>query len=384
MLLLTVDVSQLILFIVGAAVYVLVMWDVLKTTLSLHGSGPLTNLIVNGTNYLISAPPAKFGEDTNASAVMYFFARYSGLLLTSILFAMWFVGLTLSLTLVLASTADSITQISEGAGVDLLERLYFVAASVTTAGFGDYVPSDNAWRLFTILTASSGLVVTSLGISYVINLIDAVVNQRQLARSIVNHGTTPADILAAFYDGHTFTPFGSSLQSVGDSILLHVQHHLAYPMCHYIRADDNRNCLPAALAVFDETLTVLLYEVPVEYQPNRGNLLLARRAVSAYLENLRDIYVDEAGETPPWPELTFLMTEWQIVPASRERHVSPDEREALRHRRRLLRAAVQSQGLSWDKLVDSLKHAPNEQLDAELIGLNERGKTSKTFEHEVR
>lgn len=356
----------------GAVVYGTVMWDVLKTTLSLHGAGPLTNLIVDGANRLIAAPPAKFGEDTNRHPVVYYFARYSALLLTSILFVAWFVGLTLSLTLVLASAPDSITQSSPGVGVDLLERLYFVAASVTTAGFGDYVPSGNAWRLFTILTATSGLIVTTLGISYVINLIGAVVTQRQLARSILNLGTTPADILAAFYDGKRFMPFGDSLQTIGDSILLHVQHHLAYPMWHYIRADDNRNCLPAALAVFDETLTVLLYEVPKEVQPNLGHLFLARRAVSAYLENLRDIYVDEADETPPWPELTFLMTQWQIVPAARARAVSAVEREAIRHRRRLLRAAVQSQGLSWDNLVESLQVAPEERLDAELVSLYAR------------
>ncbi len=367
-----VDISQVTLFTLGFAIYALVMWDVLKTTLSLHGSGPLTNLIVGATNKLISAPPAKFGEDTNRSAVVFFFARYSGLLLTSILFVMWFVGLTVSLTLVLASTADSVTQNTDGSGVDLFERLYFVAASVTTAGFGDYVPNGNGWRFFTIVTATSGLIVTTLGISYVINLIGAVVNQRQLARSIVNLGTTPTDILSAFYDTQGFAPFGDSLQSIGDSILLHVQHHLAYPMCHYVRADDNRNCLPAALAVFDETLTVLLYEVPKVYQPNLGHLFLARRAVSAYLENLRDIYIDEADEAPPWPELTFLMTKWRIVPAGRERDLSENERESIRHRRRLLRAAVQSQGLSWDNLVESLRGAPDESLDAAFVPLFER------------
>ena len=367
-----VEVMQVVSLAIGVAVYGLVMWDVLKTTLSLHGSGPLTNLIMEGTNRLIAAPPAKFGEDTNRSALVAFFARYSGLLLTSAMFAMWFVGLTLGLTLVLASTPGSVTQSTAGTGVDFLERLYFVAASVTTAGFGDYVPSGNAWRLFTILTAASGLIVTSLGISYVISIIGAVVDQRQLARSIINLGTTPADILTAFYDGEDFAPFGDPLQSIGDAILTHVQHHLAYPMCHYIRADDNRNCLPAALAVFDETLTILLYEVPHAYQPNLGHLLLARRAVSAYLENLRDIYVEEADEAPAWPDLTFLMTRWEIVPASRERDVSLDEREALRRRRRLLRAAVQSQGLSWERLVDSLRDAPDEALDAELMRLGGR------------
>ena len=355
--------------ILGLGIYLLVMADVLKTTISMHGGGPLTNVIMRATNRLIAAPPAKFGVDTYGHSGIRLFARYSALLLTSVLFVVWFVGLAAGLTIALASVPGGIQQETTGYGVGFLERLYFVSASVTTAGFGDYVPSNNLWRMFTILTATSGLIVTSLGISYVINLVGAVVEQRRLARSITNLGTSPATVLAAFYDGQSFAPFGDSLQSIGDAILGHVQRHLAYPMCHYIRADDNRDCLPAALAVFDETLTVLLYNVPEELQPNLGHMILARRAVSAYLENLRDIYIAAADKPPAWPDLSFLMVGWEITPTGRERDLDPSERDSLRRRRALLLAAVQSQGLRWEGLVDSLRQAPEEPLDADLLVL---------------
>lgn len=356
-------------FITGLAVYALVMWDVLKTTISMHGGGPLTNAIVKVANYLISAPPAKFDEDTNGSLRVRFFARYSALILTCALFATWFFGLALGLTLALASAPGGITESSGVGEITFLEQLYFISASVTTAGFGDYIPTSDAWRGYTILTAASGLVVTSLGISYVINLVGAVLDQRRLARSIVDLGSSQRDILAAFYDGESFAPFGNTLQSLADNVLGHVERHLAYPMIHYVRANDNRDCLPAAIALLDETLTVLLYSVPRERQPNLGTLFMARRALTAYLENLRDIYIDDTQTAPPWPDLAFLLSLWQIVPEQRERAVSPDQREALRRRRTLVRAAVQSQGLSWDGLVHSLRSEPDEALDASLLAL---------------
>ena len=364
------DTYSILALAIGAFVYGLVMWDVLKTTLSMHGGGPLTEWVMRQANRLIAAPPAKFGVNTNADSGAQLFARYSGLLLTSLLFFVWFTGLTLALTLALGSEADSITE-SNGLGrITWLERLYFVAASVTTAGFGDFVPHGNVWRMYTILTAASGLIVTSLGISYVINLVGAVTAQRQLARSIASLGTHPGHALAAFWNGEDFKAYGGTLQSIAEAIFGHVQRHLAYPMCHYVRAGDNRDCLPAALAVFDETLTVILYEVPTEYQPNLGNLLLARRAVSAYLERLRVIYVDAADEPPAWPDASFLTTHWGITPARRARGLSAEARGALTRRRALLRAAVQSQGLTWDKLVDSLRASADEPLDADLLEIS--------------
>lgn len=296
------------------------------------------------------------------------FARYSNLVLTSSLFIAWFLGLALSLTLVLTGSPATISNVSKsGSEAGHAERLYYIIATVTTAGFGDSRPVSATGRLFTILTALSGLIVTSLGISYVINLVRAVIDQRQLARAITNLGARPRDFLAAHWDGETFGALTRSIGAIATAILTQAQNHLAYPMLHYVRPDDDRDSLPVALALLDETMTVLIYNVPAAAQPQPAEVLAARRAVTVYLDSLRSAFVSRAEEVPPWPEVDFLRERYGFVPVAQANRATANELAGLERRRALLHAAVLSQGLSWELVTGGLNDANGRLLDGNLL-----------------
>ncbi len=364
--------AEIIILVLGIALYALVMIDVFMTTLSMHGGGPLTTVVTRFVNMLVSfnidaARTSKNGEKEHKLS---YFARYSHMFLTLSLFGTWFFGLTVAMTLVLSSDPSSVAlaNASEQGSV-WLNRLYFVGASLTTAGFGDFVPQGVKWQIFTVIMAISGLVVSSLGIAYVVNLVSAVVAQRKLSRAISNLGSTPAEILAGQYHNGNFSEFGAVCHALADDLLMHTGRHMAYPMIHYVHAVDNRECLPVAIAALDDAMSILVFNVPKPAQPTFASLLALRRAVTAYLESLDETYLTDLPEEPAWPEINFIAQHWTLIPEQRQLNLDEDERQQLSKRRRLLRAAVQSRGLVWDKMKDYLKAPKEESLDADLLAL---------------
>ena len=363
------SITSLLLIGFGVVVYVVTMWDVLKTTLSMHGGGPLTTWLMRSIDYVIARSTDKEPHGTPRGL-----SRYSNLALTVTLFVMWFSGLLFAATALLSSSAESVTQVSEAnQGPAWLNKLYFVGASLTTAGFGDFVPDGVWWQLLTMLVATSGLVVSSLGISYVVSIVSAVAAQRTLARRITNLGREPADILGLYHRDGGFAALGGAFEGLAAALITHTQRHLAYPAIHYVRADDDRDCLPAAIALLDETLTVLLYEVPTPALPPLPELMNLRRAITAYLESLESGFVRElTAEEPDWPRVDFLAEDFDLPRARRAERCASDEHDRLKLRRRLLRAAVDSQGLDWDRLAEYLETPSEDWLDGDAAASTRR------------
>ena len=351
----------------GLAMYLTVMADVFITTISLHGGGPLTTWLLRLSHRLL-ASSAGGGHPNAYARLVNGFARYSNLLLTLTLFLAWFGLLLLSLTFLLLLAPDAISGSGSEAVPTIWQRLYFAGASITTAGFGDYVPGTTRWQFFTVLMATSGLVVSSLGVAYVINICGAALQQRRAARHITNCGTTVPSFLAAGWTGKDFTNLEPMLSSITADILEHTENHLAYPLVHYVRTDDIRDSLPSSIAVADEALTVLLLDVPQGLHPNPALVLGLRRAITAYLESINTVYIvdgpSNAG-TPEYPSVEFLSRFWEITPRRGLLQLSDEERDGLERRRCLLHSVVESQGRTWEEALLQAK-PPEESYDVSL------------------
>ena len=355
------NVSAALLFAAGATVYALTMWDTVKTTLSMHGGGPLTMAVTRG----IDAAIARTGDKAPDAAPTWV-ARYSNLLLTVALFTTWFGGLLGAAFLLMTAGEAAGYVLTDGSWLD---RVYNVGASLTRAGFAGLIPEGAYGKGLTFLVATSGLLVTSLGISYVVSLVSAVSAQRALAREITNLGRDPRDLLRLHFDGEGFGVLATTMGSIPNALITHTQRHLAYPAVHYVRADDDRDCLPAAVALLDETLTILLYEVPAEALPPHAPLLALRRAVTSYLESLHSGFALAVPPTPPWPEVSFLYSDFGILPEGRTRGLDAEAQARLERRRSLLRAAVASQGIEWARRWEHLQYPAEDRLDGDVAVL---------------
>lgn len=67
-------------------------------------------------------------------------------------------------------------------------RLYFVAQAMFTMGNGDFYPSTQVWQVAASLTTASGMLLVTLGVSYVISVLDGVTGRRSFANSVMGVG----------------------------------------------------------------------------------------------------------------------------------------------------------------------------------------------------
>lgn len=91
------------------------------------------------------------------------------------------------------------------APADLGTRLYYAGFTVFTLGIGDYVPGNDFWRVTTAIGTLHGLVLVTLGITYLLNVVGAVVARRQTATRIAALGYTAAEIVDQGWTGSEFS-----------------------------------------------------------------------------------------------------------------------------------------------------------------------------------
>jgi hypothetical protein len=109
----------------------------------------------------------------------------------------------------------------------------------------------------------------TLGITYLLQVITAVTEKRQLAAVIQALGATPTDVVVAAWRSGSWRGLEQHLISLTAPLDLLTQHHLAYPVLHFFYSQDQRVGLPPAIALLDETLFLLQHAIVPPHGPNR-------------------------------------------------------------------------------------------------------------------
>ncbi|MDG4832511.1 potassium channel family protein [Solwaraspora sp. WMMD1047] len=137
-------------------------------------------------------------------------------------------------------------------------RFYFAGFSIFTLGVGDYVPGTASAQIATNFAVLSGLFLITLGITYLMQVVSAVVDKRTIAGHIAALGTDPVDILRRNWDGTRFSPmFEQHLTSLTPEVIRLGERHLAYPVLHYFHAETRTKAAPAGLTVLDGVVLIL-------------------------------------------------------------------------------------------------------------------------------
>jgi hypothetical protein len=280
---------------VGLAVLVLVVVDVLWTTLWVDGgAGPVSAWLIPG----IWEGIRKLGGRRSRALSL------AGPVILTATLATWVVLLWGGWTLVFGAGADALVNARDDTPVTWVNRLYFVAYTMFTMGNGDFYPPAGAWQVAASLTTASGMLVVTMGVSYVFSVLSAVTQKRSFASSVTGLGDRAAAIVETGWepDEH-FRGLDLSLNSLASQLDTLATQHKAYPILHYYHSEEAAQSSAMAVATFDEALTVLLYGVGRDAQPNRALVANARSAVDNYLETLTESFFDPAEEAPEPPDL---------------------------------------------------------------------------------
>lgn len=278
-----------VFYLAGAIVTLMTITDLIWTTLWVDGgAGPLSNRLARGIWWMSKRMTRK--EKGLISAV--------GPLILILTLLAWGMLLWLGLALFFTGDPDSIVKTTFEGPVSWYERLYFSGFTLFTLGVGDYSPQPGFWQLITAFNSGLGLMLLTLGASYVISVISAVVKKRALARTITGLGTTSSDILKNSWNGDNFHQLDLILMTVSSQITELTQQHQAFPLLHFYHSRKAEESSAVSIALLDNALSVLHCGVNDTSVYNATLVREARSSIKTYLDTMDRALINESDREP--------------------------------------------------------------------------------------
>ena len=330
---------MVILSVLGA---ILVVWTIVElgmTTLTARGAGPLTSRGMQRIWQLALLCPGS-GERRHA------LLSFAGPVILAITALTWFLGLWIGWWLIFLGGDGVIVGAQNKMPASAVETLYFAGYTITTLGLGDFKPTGPLWQVLTAGCAANGLLALTLSVTYLVPVISAAVQKRQLALTMQGIGGTPRGILERCFDGEGFASLGSVLAALSPQIITIGQQHLAYPALHYFHSAHPGSALPVRLAALSETVELVATAVPENRRPQRLDLLRGRDAMRSFLSSIRSGRIRIAEDEPPRPDRS-VAEGFGFEPGGAA--FAADE--PSRRDRRLLLSLVRCDGWDWDDIA---------------------------------
>ncbi len=278
-----------LLGLAGIVLVAIAMLDVLWTTLSMTGGGPLST----GLAREIWRSVHGLRHWTGASSTRLLQLAGPGILLSSLL--LWIVLLWVGWTLLFSAAPDAVRALQTGSPASLAGRVYFTGYTLFTLGIGNYVPAPGVWEIATAIASLNGLFLITLSITYLVAVLSAATRKHQLATVIATLGRTPHDIVRRAWTEESSTSFSTHLAQVVPMIEMHARSHLAYPVLHYFHSPDRRAAVSLRLAALDDALLLMKHGLAPGEPPDEETLAPAREAIGGVLSTLHGAFIHPDG-----------------------------------------------------------------------------------------
>ncbi|MDP0491717.1 MAG: potassium channel family protein [Verrucomicrobiota bacterium JB023] len=235
---------NLVLTILGILLILFTTFDVLKTTISFSGGGPMSRTISAWVWWVHVTISRRFQLCSLRRMVG------CACLLASV--GLWVLLLYAGYALIFSAWDGAVVDSTTKEPAALIARIYYTGFTLFTLGVGDYVPGGPLWMIVTAVASFHGLFLITLSITYLISVVSAVVDQHALGGMIRGFGETSSDILHAAWNGKDFRDLEPFLATVSERLETHSQRHLAYPIIHNFPSHDPREALPVRLLALHE------------------------------------------------------------------------------------------------------------------------------------
>lgn len=326
---------RIVYLIVGIGILSITMTDLIWTTLWVDkGAGPISNRLTTATWKGIR----KITGDKSR------YLRLAGPIILVMTLVTWVLLMWIGWSFLFAGEADSITDTMNGGSITWYERIYFTGYSMFTLGNGNYAPKEGFWQIISTLVSGSGMLFLTLGASYIISVVDAVVQKRAFATSITGVAEDPTTMIKDAWNGNDFNRMDLLLVNLSSDLSKLTQQHNAYPLLHYYYSEKTQQAGAIAIVLLDETLTMMEYGVSKEVHPNPVLQKSIRSGVATYLETLDFAMIASSDKIPPIPDLASLReTGIPVVPEEEfKKNVS-----SIEDRRKKLNGLIEANGRKW-------------------------------------
>lgn len=284
-------------FFFGTAILIANLVDICWTVLGTHGGGPISRPVLS---FFWRCAVALHRRRPHHYAL-----SFVGSTLLVALLVLWTTLLWLGWFVVFSADPHALTSSQTHMPAGTVNRLYFVGYCLATLGNGDYMPVSHLWQVLTAILTIAGLGTLSMTITFLLNILPAVVQQRTLAAYIADMGGSAAVILQRAWNGERFDALDQHFVQLTPMIHLYTEQHLAYPVLHFFHSETERTAASVQLTtlfhlvfLLDEGLAPSLRLPRLFIQPLRG----AMRGLSdvAFAEFVHP------RPAPPPPPLSIL------------------------------------------------------------------------------
>ncbi len=272
--------------------------------------------------------------------------EYKPLMIIAAMVIAWMFQFWIGFTLIYSSDADSVVNAKTGESASFVEKIYFAGYTLSTLGQGDYQPNGNFWRVFTSVISFTGLAVVTICITYIVPVINNIIEKGTLTLRIASLGQSSYQILANHYNGKTFSGLSGEFSSLATSIFKYAKNHEAYPVLHHVHNPDKKENTILKLASLDEACTLLLHHIPAGKCGCNSELRKLRSSLTYYLKSAQKVHIPDEQPPLPFKDEAFEQIGITFINTS-ENEIGPIYRK-LDKRRRMLKGLVEDDGFRWE------------------------------------
>jgi hypothetical protein len=324
------------LALIGVVILLLTWVDVVWTTLTLSGGGPLTCWIGHAIWKLLMKLCG--GSRSRRWVAM------GGWLSILAVYALWMLLLWVSWSIIFCSDPGNVVESNTGRPGDVWEKIYFTGFSIYTLGVGDFRPIGPLWQVLTPLASLNGFFFISLGITYFVPMISSAVQDSSLANYISSLGRTPEEILCNAWNGRDFGMLPQHLLALAPLVSKHGRQHAAYPMLFYVQSPRRKDSISINIAVLDETLSLIEHALAEKHALDASVVKPVRHSILTVYDSLHPAHVEPAATPPPAPSIDALRS-CGVPTVSDEAFCNALAADS--RRRATLRGLIENSGWSW-------------------------------------
>ncbi len=329
-----------IFLIIGIGLLIAVTFDFMQTVFIPKGAGFITESITISVATLYKVLTGNNGANK--------FLDYKGLAIIITMIATWLILIWFSVTFIYAFDASSVIDSQTKENATFIEKLYFTGYTLSTLGLGEYQPQGNFWMVLTSIVSVSGFTIVTISITYIVPVINNIIEKLTLSLQIASLGESPENMLINGYDGQNFEGLSDQFSTLASNIFRYAKNHAAYPILHHVHSSDKDENTILKLVSLDEACTLLMYHIPEEKCLQKINLQQVRRAITFYLESLRNVEISKTS--PPHADFDKIEEALGIRLENRDGEKHQEIYQKLSARRSLLKGLVEDDGFSWKDL----------------------------------
>ena len=256
----------------------------------------------------------------------------------------WILMLWLGWVLIFYAIPDAALVKSSNAIPDLTDLIWFIAYCMFTIGNGDLTPNGDVWQVITSFVGFSGMGMVTLAITYLLQVVSAVVNKRSFASQVAAIGKTAEEFVKKEWSRGSFGSIELQLNSLTAQLSTISEQHLAFPILHYYHTANVKKSLAMAVAILYDAVLLIELGVEEQHQPSESILSSTRQSVDSFLQTLKGAFIKPAPDVPKSPDLSSL-TEKEIPIISEQEFYK--KLEADEESRKLILGLINSGAWHW-------------------------------------